>query len=68
MISFNNSIYATLVHPYLTSIDIDIAELGKMGMQKLIESLQEKAATGVRMVIPHKLIKRETVLSLKAIE
>ncbi|OTN88527.1 LacI family transcriptional regulator [Enterococcus sp. 7E2_DIV0204] len=64
VISFNNSIYATLVHPYLTSIDIDIAELGKMGMQKLIESLQEKEATGVRMVIPHKLIKRETVLSL----
>jgi len=27
--------------------------------------LQEKEATGVRMVIPHKLIKRETVISLK---
>lgn len=64
VISFNNSIYSTLVHPYLTSIDIDIEELGRTGMRKLIEALHQKESTGVRLVIPHKLIKRETVISL----
>lgn len=64
VISFNNSVYSTLVHPYLTSIDIDVTELGKMGMRNLNEFLQKKETTGVRMVIPHKLIKRETVLRL----
>ena len=33
IISFNNSIFSTLTHPYLTSIDIDTSELGRMAMK-----------------------------------
>src|SRR5699024_1459708 len=29
VISFNNSIFSTLTHPYITSIDVDVARLGK---------------------------------------
>ncbi|WEG74215.1 LacI family DNA-binding transcriptional regulator [Vagococcus intermedius] len=64
IISFNNSIFATLTHPYLTSIDVEITQLGKKSLQKVMEQLHHTNATGVRMVIPHKLIKRETVLKL----
>lgn len=32
IISFNNSIFATLTHSYLTSIDIDISELDRVAM------------------------------------
>ncbi|AZP92024.1 LacI family DNA-binding transcriptional regulator [Enterococcus mundtii] len=65
MISFNNSIFSTLMHPYLTSIDIDISELGRVAMQKLQELIHEEVSNGVRLVIPHRLIKRETVVPLK---
>ena len=65
VISFNNSIFATLVHPYLTSIDVDVAELGKMATQSLIHKLNDNQQTSGRMVVPHKLIKRETVIDLE---
>ncbi|MBJ1692773.1 LacI family transcriptional regulator BopD [Enterococcus faecalis] len=64
IISFNNSIFSTLTHPYLTSIDIDTSELGRMAMKKLYELIHEELTNGVRLVIPHKLIKRETVIPI----
>lgn len=64
IISFNNSIFSTLTHPYLTSIDIDISELGRVAMQKLQELIHNEISSGVRLVIPHHLIKRETVVPL----
>lgn len=66
LISFNNSIFATLTHPYLTSIDITIQELGRKGTQSLIEQLNNKneQTSGVQIVIPHELIERETVRKL----
>ena len=64
IISFNNSIFSTLTHPYLTSIDIDTSELGRMAMKKLYELIHEELTTGVRLLIPHKLIKRETVIPI----
>jgi len=33
-------------------------------MQKLREIIHDELSSGVRMVIPHKLIKRETVIPL----
>ena len=66
VISFNNSIFSTLTHPYLTSIDIDISELGRVAMQKLRELIHEELSSGVRLVIPHRLIKRETVVPLES--
>lgn len=65
LISFNNSIFSTLMHPYLTSIDIDISELGRVAMQKLQELIHEEVSNGIRLVIPHRLIRRETVVPLK---
>ena len=62
IISFNNSIFATLTHPYLTSIDIDISELGRVAMQKLYELIHDEISSDVRLVIPHQLVKRETVV------
>jgi LacI family transcriptional regulator len=64
MISFNNSIFSTLTHPYLTSIDIDTTELGRIAMKRLYELIHEELTKGVRLVIPHKLIKRETVIPI----
>ncbi|GCF95072.1 LacI family transcriptional regulator [Enterococcus florum] len=62
VVSFNNSIFATLVHPYLTSVDIDISDLGRLGTQKLMEQIDEQSCNGVQLVVPHRLIQRETVI------
>lgn len=62
IISFNNSIFATLVHPYLTTIDIDISDLGRLGTQKLMEQIEKQPSNGVQLVVPHQLIQRETVI------
>lgn len=64
VISFNNSIFATLVHPYLTTIDIDISDLGRLGTQKLMEQINHQQSSGVQLVVPHHLIQRETVRTI----
>lgn len=62
IISFNNSIFATLIHPYLTSIDIDVPSLGKIATQRLMDQLNNKQQHSIRVVVPHRLIKRESVM------
>lgn len=64
VVSFNNSIFSTLVHPYLTTIDIDISDLGRLGTEKLLEQIDHQPASGVQLVVPHRLIQRETVRKL----
>lgn len=64
LISFNNSIFSTLVHPYITSLDIDVARLGKMATQKLMEQINQQITDGIKVIVPHQLIQRETVLDL----
>ena len=64
LISFNNSIFSTLVHPYITSLDVDVSRLGKMATQKLMEQINQQLTDGIKVIVPHKLIQRETVLDL----
>ncbi|MEG0294120.1 LacI family DNA-binding transcriptional regulator [Enterococcus sp.] len=64
VISFNNSIFTTLTHPYLTSIDIDVASLGSIATQQLMAQLtNQEMHSSLRVVVPHELIQRETVLN-----
>lgn len=64
VISFNNSIFTTLTHPYLTSIDVDVASLGTLATQRLMAQLtHQETQNSLRVVVPHKLIQRETVLN-----
>lgn len=65
VISFNNSIFSTLTHPYLTSMDIDVGSLGKIATQRLMAQLNNEESSAVQVMIPHKLVKRETVVPLE---
>lgn len=65
VISFNNSIFATLTHPYLTSMDVDVSRLGQVATQKLMEQIKAKTSEGMQIIVPHQLIPRETVMDLK---
>lgn len=63
VISFNNSIFSTLTHPYLTTLDIETEKLGQIAMHKLASLIKGDRIEGTRFVIPHKLIERETVIA-----
>ncbi|MBL1225583.1 LacI family DNA-binding transcriptional regulator [Enterococcus sp. BWR-S5] len=62
VISFNNSIFTSLIHPYITSIDIHTEELGKVAVQQFLIQLKDQQALKQKVLIPHTLIERETVL------
>ncbi len=64
IVSFNNSIFSTLIHPYITSIDIYTEELGRVAVQQFIRQLKHADAPQQKVFIQHKLIERETVLRL----
>lgn len=65
VVSFNNSILSTLTHPYLTTIDIDAGQLGHEAVQMLIRHLAGENTSNTKIVVPHELIERETVIEYK---
>lgn len=65
VISFNNSIFTTLLHPYITSIDVNAAQLGKTAVQEFLTQLKNSDEMKKKVIIPHTLIENETVLNKK---
>lgn len=65
VISFNNSIFTTLLHPYITSIDVNVDDLGKTAVKEFLSQLKEEDALKKRIIIPHQLIENETVMKRK---
>lgn len=66
VISFNNSIFTSLIHPYITSIDVNISELGKTAVTEFLAQLKEDNNLKKRVIIPHTLIENESVIKFKA--
>ncbi|MEG0286511.1 MULTISPECIES: LacI family DNA-binding transcriptional regulator [Vagococcus] len=64
IISFNNSIFTTLLHPYITSIDVNVSDLGKTAVVEFLSQLKEEDALKKRVIIPHQLIENETVIHI----
>ena len=62
IISFNNSTYANIIHPYLSSFDIQIEELGKASLHLLIDRLKTKKLPPLYSEVPFLLMERESVL------
>ncbi|MGO2082545.1 LacI family DNA-binding transcriptional regulator [Vagococcus sp.] len=62
LISFNSSIFTTLIHPYITSLDINTQLLGKTAIEEFLIQLKAPDAIKKRVIIPHKLIEQETVI------
>ena len=60
VITYNNSAFSTLVHPYLTTFDINIVRLGAATVEKFLGLTQNKEAFHDKTIIPFELILRET--------
>lgn len=64
VITFNNSAYAELVHPYLTTFDVNIDSLGRNSFRYLVDRIQSNGKENEKIVVPFALEERESVRSI----
>ncbi|TMW71504.1 LacI family DNA-binding transcriptional regulator [Alteribacter natronophilus] len=60
IVSFNNVMISELSAPPMTTVDINIYSLGYEAATCLIEKIMQPAAKPKKVLIPHKLIKRQS--------
>ena len=61
LVSFNNVYLSEMTRPALTTVDINIFELGAQSAKALIEKALNKKEPAKRIIIPHKIIYRDSV-------
>lgn len=64
IISFNNTLFARLMNPPLTSFDINSKQLGIEAASQLIKHIENPELFATRIIVPYVLIKRDSVLNL----
>ncbi|WP_161979351.1 LacI family DNA-binding transcriptional regulator [Streptococcus sp. S784/96/1] len=64
IVSFNNSVYAKIMHPYLTTFDINVKSLGRSSLMRLLDMVEKRMLHTERVIIPFLLKERETVRNL----
>ena len=60
IISFNNSLFARLTSPPLTSIDINSVQLGIEAASQVINHIENPNLLATKIIVPHKLIERNS--------
>jgi DNA-binding LacI/PurR family transcriptional regulator len=65
VVSFNNVMIAELLNPSLTSVDINIFRLGYEAANCLLEIIENHTKPKERIIIPHKIIKRQSSADYK---
>lgn len=61
IVSFNNILTSQLSKPPLTSVDINIEELGYQAVKLLINKIKSPNGPAMRMIVPHHLMERSSV-------
>lgn len=60
IISFNNSLFARLTSPQLTSIDIRAGQLGSEAASQIINHIENPNLLATKIIVPHHLIERDS--------
>lgn len=60
IISFNNSLFARLTSPQLTSIDIGAGQLGSEAASQIINHIENPNLLATKIIVPHRLIERDS--------
>lgn len=60
IISFNNSLFARLTSPQLTSIDIGAGRLGSEAASQIINHIENPNLLATKIIVPHHLIERDS--------
>ena len=64
IVSFNNTLFARLMNPPLTSFDVNAKQLGVEAANQLIKHIENPDLFATRIIVPYILMKRDSVLSL----
>ena len=64
IVSFNNSLFARLTSPQLTSIDINSLQLGIEAASQLINHIENPNLLATKIIVPHSLIVRKSCRKL----
>ncbi|MEX2804162.1 LacI family DNA-binding transcriptional regulator [Streptococcus sp. H31] len=66
VITFNNSAYGKLIHPYLTTFDINISSLGSISFKRLLAIIRNpNLELSEKIIVPFTLKERESVRNLR---
>ena len=65
IIAFNNSLYARLSVPQLTSVDINSFQLGYEAAVQAINHVENPDLTATKTVIPHKILERDSCRKIR---
>lgn len=57
---FQNTKYALLSRPTLTSIDIPVYDIGAVSMRLLTKLMNKSEVDNIRIILPHYIVKRQT--------
>lgn len=60
IISFNNSLFAKLTSPELTSIDVNACQLGIEAASQMINHIENPNLLATKIIVPHFLIERNS--------
>lgn len=60
IISFNDSLFARLTHPPLTSINVNSSQLGIEAASQLINHIENPNLVATKIIVPHSLVERES--------
>lgn len=64
IISFNNSLFAKLTNPPLTSVDINSYQLGIEAASQIINHIENPNLLATKIIVPHRIIERNSCLPL----
>lgn len=68
IVSFNNSLFARITSPQLTSIDVNSHQLGIEAASQVINHVENPNLLATKILVPHLLIERESCRSIPAEE
>lgn len=60
IISFNDSLFAKLTYPPLTSMDVNSFQLGIEAASQLINHIENPNLMATKIIVPHSIVKRES--------
>lgn len=60
IISFNNSLFARMTSPQLTSIDIGSGQLGSEAASQIINHIENPNLLATKIIVPHHLVERDS--------
>ena len=60
ILSFNNSLFARLTSPQLTSMDVNSFQLGIEAASQMIKHIENPNLMATKIIVPHFLLERDS--------